>query len=124
MGNELRTVSNEARCEFTEITHVVPIKDFCPISHNPAGGHIEIKYEPRDLILEVASLRSYCDSYKGGKGEVRSMEGCIQAITQDCADTVGVCVIVTTDLYINPNQGMKLKCTAFPNGEELRKAAE
>jgi hypothetical protein len=54
------------------------------------------------------------DSYKGGRGEVRSMEGCIQAIAQACADTVAVYVIVTTDLYIAPAQGMKLKCTAFP----------
>jgi len=115
---ELKTVPNESRCEFTEIVHVVPIKDFCPISHNPAGGHIEISYTPADRILEVASLRNYVDSYKGGKGEVRSMEGCIQAITQDCADTVRVCVVVSTDLYINPLQGMRLKCTAFPNGEE------
>jgi NADPH-dependent 7-cyano-7-deazaguanine reductase QueF len=118
----LKTVPNEGRCDFTQMEHVVPIKDYCPISHNPAGGHIMIKYDPLEVFIEVASLRSYCDSYKGGKGEIRSMEGTIQAIAQDCANTVKTCVTVEADLYINPSQGMKLKCIAFP--AELRKAAE
>jgi hypothetical protein len=111
----IRTVLNEARCAFMNEEHELPLLPCCPVSGNPQGGStISINYEPFDKILEVASLRAYIDSYQGGRGEVRSMEGMVQAIAQDCADSVGVCVVCSANLVIEPAQRMKLKATAFP----------
>jgi len=74
------TVPNETRCAFTTEVHELPIESCCPVSYNPQpGSFIAITYEPADKILEVASLRRYVDSYRGGRGSVRSMEGMIQA---------------------------------------------
>jgi NADPH-dependent 7-cyano-7-deazaguanine reductase QueF-like protein len=83
------------------------------MSGNPlAGSEIEISYTLVDLILEVQSLREYVDSYKGGRGDIRSMEGMIQAITQDCANAVKTTVHVFARLNINPDQRMELECSA------------
>jgi NADPH-dependent 7-cyano-7-deazaguanine reductase QueF len=84
------------------------------MSGNPLEGSlIEISYAPSDRILEVASLRTYVDSYIGGRGEIRSMEGMIQQITQDCANVAGVMVHSVARLNINPNQRMTLECSAL-----------
>jgi len=74
-------------------------------------------YDPGEVILEVASLRAFIDSYQGGRGEVRSMEGMIQEITQACADVLNVYVRVEADLYIKPFQRMFLKCQACPEAQ-------
>ena len=112
----IRTVPNEARCFFTTETHELSLSPCCPVSHNPRPGSIlTITYDPVDKILEVASLRKYVDSYCGGRGAVRSMEGMIQEIAQSCANCSGVCIIVFADLVIDPDQKMKLKCVAFPD---------
>jgi NADPH-dependent 7-cyano-7-deazaguanine reductase QueF len=75
---------------------------------------VAITYAPADHILEVESLRAYVDSYTGGRGDIRSMEGMIQAIAQDSANALLVRVVVIADLNIRPNQKMHLKCTAKP----------
>lgn len=96
-------------------THVLPIDPCCPYSGNPlSGSEIRITYTPRELILEVDSLRSFVDSYKGGKGKIRSMEGMIQSITQACANAVKVHVQTISNLNIAPNQSMILECEANP----------
>jgi 7-cyano-7-deazaguanine reductase len=116
---ELKTVPNEARCAFTKQEHELPIDPCCPVSGNPRPGSlISIAYEPIGRILEVASLRAYIDSYKGGRGDVRSMEGMIQAIAQDCSNAVRAHVIVNAELVIEPRQKMRLKCAAFPESHE------
>jgi len=93
----------------------LPLTPACPYSGNPKiGSKIKIVYKPTSCILEVASLRAYVDSYKGGKGDIRSMEGMIQQVTQDCANAARVAVEVTAELIIDPNQEMKLICTAHP----------
>lgn len=95
-------------------THILEIPPCCPYSGNPlSGSFMEISYDPYDKILEVISLRDYVDSYVNGKGEIRSMEGMIQAITQDCANAVGVMVHVMALLSIHPNQKMRLECSAL-----------
>lgn len=110
---KLKTKPNEARCNSMTETHILDLKPCCPMTHNPrAGSVIEIEYRPGKLILEVASLRAYVDSYIGGRGDVRSMEGMIQNITQDCANTVKTSVRVTAILIIEPEQRMKLECAA------------
>src|SRR6516165_5811658 len=106
----LSTVPNEARCLWTQETHILELSNCCPISHNPQiGSKLSIIYEPQKLILEVASLRTYIDSYRGGKDSIRSMEGMIQAITQDAADVLQVYVRLEADLVIEPNQRISLK---------------
>jgi 7-cyano-7-deazaguanine reductase len=93
--------------------HVLKIPQCCPVSGNPQDGStIEIEYSVMDLILEVQSLRDYVDSYVGGRGDIRSMEGMIQQITQDCANAVQTSVWVRARLEINPRQQMVLECSA------------
>jgi NADPH-dependent 7-cyano-7-deazaguanine reductase QueF len=112
---ELLTQPNEHRCFDMVEVHTLPLTPACPYSGNPkAGSKIKIVYKPASCILEVASLRAYVDSYKGGKGDIRSMEGMIQQITQDCANAVRVGIELTAELIIDPNQEMKLICTAHP----------
>jgi len=92
-------------------THTLPLSPACPISGNPqAGSTVAITYTPADYLLEVESLRAYVDSYTGGRGEIRSMEGMIQAIAQDAANVLGVSVEVVAALNIRPNQTMHLQC--------------
>jgi NADPH-dependent 7-cyano-7-deazaguanine reductase QueF len=86
------------------------------VSGNPkAGSCLSIRYEPNDRLLEVAALRAYVDSYTGGLGDIRSMEGMVQQITQDCADAIQTLCYVRADLVIEPNQKMILECSATPN---------
>lgn len=65
-------------------------------------------------FLEVASLRAYVDSYIGGRGDVRSMEGMIQQIAQDCANAAESRVTCRASLNIAPNQSMRVRCVAHP----------
>lgn len=109
----LKTQPNEARCHRTKEIHILPLKPCCPYSGNPKdGSEIQIEYTVDNRILEVAALRAYVDSYIGGLGEIRSMEGMIQQITQDCADAVGVSVWTQARLNIEPGQRMILECSA------------
>lgn len=109
----LKTQPNEKRCHTMREAHILPLPSCCPVTQNPQpGSKLRIEYRPEELILEVASLRAYVDSYVGGRGDVRSMEGMIQQITQDCANTVRVTVHATATLFIEPNQEMELQCSA------------
>lgn len=111
---QLKTQPNENRCKRTKETHILDLPPCCPISKNPKrGSALEIQYTPEDRVLEVASLRAYVDSYKGGRGDVRSMEGMIQQITQDCANAVKTTVHVVATLNLNPRQKMNLECAAY-----------
>lgn len=112
--SEILTQPNEKRCHRTRETHILPLAPCCPYSGNPQpGSELQISYDVTDKILEVASLRFYVDSYIGGKGEIRSMEGMVQAITQECANAVGGMCHVVADLIIEPNQRMRLECSAY-----------
>lgn len=110
----LKTQPNEARCHKTRITHTLSIPPCCPVSANPmAGSEVEISYSPASFILEVDALREYIDSYPGGRGDVRSMEGMIQQITQDAANCVRVMVHSVARLVIAPNQREIVECAAL-----------
>ena len=110
---QLQTQPNEKRCHRTKERHILPLPPCCPVSGNPREGSVlEIEYTVLDKILEVASLRAYVDSYMGGRGDVRSMEGMIQQITQDCANAVQTTVHVIARLTIEPNQRMEIECSA------------
>lgn len=76
-------------------------------------SEIEISYSPANFILEVAALRAYVDSYQNGRGDVRSMEGMIQAICQDAANTVQTMVHCTARLTLNPGQLEVVECSAL-----------
>jgi len=95
-------------------THTIPLKPCCPVSGNPQeGSTIAIAYSPDGKLLEVEALRAYVDSYQGGRGDVRSMEGMCQQITQDCANVLGVMVHAVAELVITPGQRMTLECSAL-----------
>jgi len=112
---DLKTQPNEARCTRTTQTHELDLPPCCPRSGNPlAGSSIAITYTPAETHIEVASLRKYVDSYQGGRGSIRSMEGMIQQIARDCSEAVGVPVTVTARLVINPGQRMTLTCDHSP----------
>ena len=86
------------------------------MSGNPlAGSELEIEYEADDFVLEVEALRAYVDSYIGGRGDVRSMEGMIQEIAQDCSNAVQVDVRTRAVLLISPDQRMVIECSASPD---------
>lgn len=108
----LRTQKNENRCMKTLVSHIIELPKCCPVSNNPLpGSKITITYNPKLYIIEVFSLKRYIDTFIGGKGEIRSMEGMIQTITKDCACAVGVSVTIESELNIYPNQILKLTTT-------------
>lgn len=95
--------------------HEFDLPQCCPITKNPQfGSTVTIRYRPNMLLLEVAAVYDYIKEYIGGRLDVRSMEGMIQNIAQDAADSVGVKVKVTGRLILQPPQRMKLVCTAWP----------
>lgn len=111
--SKLKTQPNEERCNSMKSIHALDLKPCCPISGNPLPGSvIEIEYRAGNYLLEVEALRAYVDSYQGGRGDVRSMEGMIQQITQDCANTLKCAVHVTARLNLKPEQRMILECSA------------
>ena len=103
---------NESRCYTTTQKQTLALPACCPISGNPLeGSEIDITYKPGRWHLEVEALHQYIQSYKGGRGDVRSMEGMIQQIAQDCAETLEVDVVVEARLVIAPGpQKMHLVC--------------
>lgn len=110
-----RLQPNENRCAFTEHEHILSFSGCCPITGNPQkGSTLTISYKGSTHFLEVAALRALVDSYIGGKGDVRSMEGMLQEITQVCADILRVDVKLSSVLLIEPEQTMKITCYAFP----------
>lgn len=109
------TQSNETKGLFHYEKHLLDLPQCCPVTHNPQlGSTIEIGYIPKEVFLEVDSLKKYIDSYVGGKGNVRSMEGMIQQISQDCANTLKTRVRVTAKLIIEPGQRMEIICRTLP----------
>jgi NADPH-dependent 7-cyano-7-deazaguanine reductase QueF len=113
--HQLNLQTNECRCAFTEHEHILRIDGMCPVTNNPQiGSTITIAYKGAQSFLEIASLRAFVDSYKGGKGDVRSMERMLQEIAQSCADVLRVDVKLTSELLIEPAQVMRICCFAFP----------
>ena len=114
-NSKLKIQPNEKRCAFTEHEHDLKVHGFCPVSGNPQeGSGILISYKGDNGFLEVAALKAFVQSYSGGKGDVRSMEGMLQEIAQECANALGVDVKLRSFLRIEPEQIMKVTCYAFP----------
>lgn len=108
----IATQPNEKRCAEMKEHHSLSLPHCCPKTANPqAGSIVEISYTPDAKILEVQSLSDYIASFVGGRGDVRSMEGMIQQIARDCAESVGVKVDVYALLHIHPSQQMRLLCS-------------
>jgi NADPH-dependent 7-cyano-7-deazaguanine reductase QueF len=106
---ELATQPNEHKAEIALESHRLDLPQCCPVSGNPQpGSYIVISYAPADLVLEVYALRKYINEFVGGRGDVRSMEGMIAQIAQDCRQAVGVKVKVRAYLIINPGQVMNM----------------
>lgn len=110
----LKTQGYKKRCHQTRETHTLALPKCCPMSGNPQpGSEIEIAYSPEGVVLEVASLHAYIQSYIGGRGDIRSMEEMIQQITQDCANAAKVMVYTIARLNLEPGQKMTLECAAL-----------
>jgi NADPH-dependent 7-cyano-7-deazaguanine reductase QueF len=110
----LKTQPNEGRCDFMDIRNVLSLPPCCPISGNPQNGStITIAYTSGPFLLEVYALKEYIESYRGGRGDVRSMEGMIQEIAKDCAESLSVDVVVTAHLDLAPEQKMIVVCSAY-----------
>lgn len=87
----------------------------CPVTGNPQpGSDLVIEYTATEWFLEVISLHAYVESYVGGRGEVRSMEGMIQQIATDAAECIGVEVTVAARLKLIPEQEMSVICVGVP----------
>jgi NADPH-dependent 7-cyano-7-deazaguanine reductase QueF len=115
MDAKIATQPNEKRCDRVWESHTLELPSCCPVSKNPLpGSEVEINYFCQERHLEVFSLKAYLDSYVGGRGEVRSMEGMIAQVAQDCADALGQFVWLEARLNINPGQRMTLRCAADP----------
>jgi hypothetical protein len=71
-------------------------------------------YRPVTRFLEVYSLRTYLNSYVGGRGDVRDMESAIQSIAQDCAHMLKVPVCVGAWVILQRGDAMALVCDARP----------
>jgi NADPH-dependent 7-cyano-7-deazaguanine reductase QueF len=96
--------------------HELPLPQCCPISGNPQpGSKVIISYRPRKLFLEVYSLRKYIDLFIGGHEQVRDMEGMIQQIARDCANTLGAFVRVDAHLVLQRGDLMRLVAKAHPS---------
>lgn len=69
-------------------------------------------YKPVTAFIEVYSLRAYLNSYIGGKGAIRDMEGTIQQIAQDCAEVIKAPVSVGAWIVLQRGDAMSLICNA------------
>ncbi len=107
----LQTQINENPDIHTKTTHLLPFSGLCPISGNPQeGSTIEISYTAKDLVIEVYSLRAYLDSYIGGRGAVRSMEGMVQNTARDCALAIRTAVRIVAHVILEDRQTMTIEC--------------
>ena len=107
---------NEIHCNETNMVHILDLPPCCPVTDNPQpGSKVRIAYQANEFFLEVVSLRAYVDSFRGGRGAVRSMEAMIQQIAKDCANCVNKFTVVTASLIIDPGQAMDVECRVFPD---------
>jgi len=101
----------------TYSTHTIVFGDMCPVSRNPqTGSTLTVAYRPHLLFLEVDSLYAYVMKYRGGKDDIRDMEGMIQQIAQDCADVIHVRVTVKASIILQRGS-MQVVSIAYPQGD-------
>jgi NADPH-dependent 7-cyano-7-deazaguanine reductase QueF len=109
MATELLIQPNTRSSVKTVLVHELDLPACCPVSGNPQpGSAIRISYKPDTCFLEVYALRKYIDSYRGGRGDVRDMEGMIQQIALDCAAAVGVPVTVVASIVLQRGDKMRI----------------
>lgn len=109
------TQPNTQRCITTWEWHVLPFSGMCPFSGNPqTGSQLAILYRPGRTFLEVYALNAYIEDFKGGRGVVRDMEGMIQVIAQDCANTLDTGVTVGAYIRLHDGNAMTVMCQAMP----------
>src|SRR3954468_6828545 len=82
--------------------HTLPLPSCCPVSGNPQpGSEVRISYRPQHHVLEVYALTAYLRSYIGGHADgTRNMEPMIQHVARDCAEALGVRVIVRAHVIL------------------------
>lgn len=119
---ELLTQPNENQHIPKVEAHILSLPfGLCPVSKNPRPeSTIKIVYRPQRFVLEIGRLYAYLHQYQGGLRDeagnliVRSMEGMIDRVALDCAQTLGVPVRVYADLVLAPRETMRLKARAYP----------
>jgi NADPH-dependent 7-cyano-7-deazaguanine reductase QueF len=112
----LKTMPNELPRVPLWVENTIALPKCCPVSGNPqAGSRVRIRYRPAEAVLEVYSLKGYIAEYVGGhENGIRSMEAMIQRIALDCAEVLGVPVVVLADLVLHPHQEMRVRVKALP----------
>lgn len=98
------------------VTHVLPFAGLCPVSGNPQpGSRLVLRYVPAGRVLEVFSLLREVDGYRGGRGEVRTMEAMVSALTASCAQALGVPVSLRARVLLQrEGSALILRCHAQP----------
>ena len=95
--------------------HILPLPPMCPVSDNPQpGSTLFVLYRPVTSFLEVYSLRTDINTYIGGRGAIRDMEGTIQQIAQDCSNAIQAYVVVGAIIRLQRGDSMALMCNALP----------
>lgn len=95
--------------------HVLPFSNLCPFSHNPQrGSQLVILYQPARTFLEVYALHAYIEDFKGGRGDVRDMEGMIAQVAQDCANALDTLVTVGGMIRLHDGNTMMVIRQASP----------
>ena len=101
------------------VENVLPLPRCCPVSGNPqTGSRLTLRYQPKDLVLEVYALRRYVDSYVGGRAQIRSMEAMVQQIAADASAVLKVPVEVVAELVLEPHQNMIVRAQAAGKTEQ------
>lgn len=99
----------------TYSTHTITFGDMCSVSHNPqAGSTLTISYRAHLLFLEVDSLYASVTAYRGGKDDIRDMEGMIQQIAQDAANALDTGVCVGAYIRLHDGSAMTIIHQAIP----------
>jgi NADPH-dependent 7-cyano-7-deazaguanine reductase QueF len=111
----LQTQPNHNRAIPALEWHILPFSGLCPFSGNPqAGSQLAILYQPRRTFLEVYALDAYVQDFKGGRGEVRDMEGMLAQVAQDCANVLDTLVTVGGMIRLHDGNTMMVIRQAVP----------
>lgn len=102
----------------------IAIPSCCPVSKNPReGSKITISYRAKKQVLEMAHLYACIHRFvgglhsEGGSLEIRDMEGMLNRIAWECAQSVGVMVRVRADWYILPKMMVHVIARGYPESE-------
>lgn len=106
----LGTLPNREPAIQTRVTLRTPYSGACPMSGYPLkGSWIEVRYEPKEYILELSTVAAHLPTYAT---EAIDVETVAQRLARDCAAVLAVPVAV--EAYYLLRDGIELwsSCTA------------